>query len=138
MTLKWDPGKFKDALKADLLANADIVGKFVQTDAQRRLREYPDITKNFAPGDPRLEGSSFVSRYVGGASYRKYVANLMTFTVESDSQGVLIKVGVGVGRGGSHHGLYIELGSKTAPPRPFLRPAVFENAARIVTLLAGK
>lgn len=123
----WDPGKFKQALTADLLANADIVGKFVQTDAQRRLREFPEI-ETIVDGRP----------YKGGGTYRAYVASLMGFEVSTDSQGVLILVGVRAGRGGTHHGLYIELGSKTAEPRPFLRPAVFENAERIVALLAGR
>lgn len=125
--LTWKPEVFKAQLIRDLMANAELVGKFVETDAARRLRAYPEL-------DTRVDGVPFK----GGGAYREYVASLMGSEVSQDGNGILIKVGVRQGRGGRHHGLYIELGSRTAPPRPFLRPAVFENRDRIVALLAGK
>lgn len=127
--LDWEPGKLKARIIQDLIANADIVGKFVSDDAKRRLRAYPELNVK-VPGR-RLP-------YVGGGVYRAYVASLMTWDVTPDKNGVTIRVGVGTGRGGSHHGLYIELGSKTAPARPFLRPAVLENRDKIVLLLANR
>lgn len=131
MRLDWNPKKFKQALTAELLANAEIVGKFVETDARRRLLALPDLA-----GDVRVINGV---RYLGrGATYRRYVASLMGNEVEADSRGVTIRVGVRPGRGGSHHGLYIEMGSRTNSPSPFLRPAVFENARKIVALLAGR
>lgn len=118
MKLDWHPEKLKRALTGELVSNAELVGKFVETDARRRLA---------AITDPDW-----------GAAYRGYVAGLMGNEVEADGRGVTIRVGVRAGRRGTHHGLYIELGSKTAAPHPFLRPAVFENAAKIVQLLAGR
>lgn len=127
--LDWDPTKLKAVILSELVANADIVGKFVSDDAKRRLLGYPELNVTI-PGQ-RLP-------YIGGGVYRKYVASLMGWTVVRERNGVTINVGVRAGRGGSHHGLYIELGSKTAAPRPFLRPAVLENAAKIVHLLANR
>lgn len=117
--LNWKPQEFKTRLKADLVANAEIVGKYVETDARRRL---------LAITDPPW-----------GAAYRqKVVARLLTNEVETSDKEVTIRVGVLPSSSGRHHGFYIELGSKTAPAQPFLRPAVFENAARIIALLSGK
>jgi hypothetical protein len=42
------------------------------------------------------------------------------------------------GTGGRHHGFFIEFGSSTAAAHPWLRPAVFENAKKIVSLLSGR
>lgn len=125
--LDWRPDQFKKALLGDLQPNAEIVGEFVRRDAQKRLRGFPEL-------DTMVDGK----RYTGGGGYRAYVANLIGWEVVVDKRGLVINVGVRPGRGGRHHGLYIELGSKSAPARPFLRPSVFENAAKIVTLLAGK
>lgn len=125
--LVWRGAEFKAQVIRDLMANGALVGKFVETDAARRLREYPEL-------DTRVDGVPFK----GGGAYRAYVASLMGSDVVQDGNSVLILVGVRPGRGGRHHGLYIELGSRTAPARPFLRPAVFENAGRIVALLEGK
>jgi hypothetical protein len=116
---KWEPAKFKAQLINELAANGEIVGKFVEEEARRRLLDIqePDW----------------------GAGYRQeVVARLLTNTVEKEANAVVINVGVAVGPSGQHHGLYIELGSSTAPAHPFLRPAVFENGAQIVALLSGK
>ena len=40
--------------------------------------------------------------------------------------------------GADSTGFYIEVGSRTAPAQPYLRPAVFQNAREIVRLLAGR
>lgn len=119
MTLRWTPEPVKQAALAELTANAEIVGKFVETDARRRL---------LAITEPEW-----------GAGYRQeIVARLLRYEVETSRREVIIRVGVAPGSSGRHHGFYIEMGSSTAPAHPFLRPAVFENAARIVALLAGK
>lgn len=128
-TLNWRPEAFKAALVAQLVSNAEIVGEFVETEARRRLLAIPDINV-FDPVKHR--------QYVGGAAYRQYVASLLANTITSDAQSVVIRVGVSVGRGGTKHGLYIETGSRLAPAHPFLRPAVFDNAQKIVLLLANK
>jgi len=128
--LDWKPDKLKKAVVADLVANAELVGQFLQSDARRRLLAYPDIPPRRAQGtEPRP--------YVGGRAYREYVAGLIGNEVIADPKGVTIIVGVRPGKSGRHHGLYIELGSRASAPRPFLRPAVFENADKIVVMLAG-
>lgn len=119
MSLTWNAEAFKAELLAKLEANGAIVGKFVEEEARRRLL---DIT------EPDW-----------GAGYRsEIVARLLTNTVEKEEKAVVINVGVAVGPSGQHHGLYIELGSSTAPAHPFIRPAVFENGPKIVALLSGK
>jgi len=115
----WNPKKFKDELLNDLEKNGEIVGKLVETEARRRL---------VAITDPPW-----------GAGYRQeIVARLLRFEVERKSNEVVITVGVASTSKSKHHGLYIELGSKTAPAQPFLRPAVFENGRKIVALLSGR
>lgn len=117
--LKWEPEKLKEELIKKLVANGTIVGKFLEGEARRRLLD--------------------VREPEWGTAYRQQiVSKLVTSTVVQQGNETIIRVGVGIGPSGKRHGLYIELGSKTAPPQPFLRPAVFENASKIVALLAGK
>jgi hypothetical protein len=119
MPLTWKPDAFKKKLVAELAENGEIVGKFVETEARHRL---------LAISDPKW-----------GEAYRsKLVARLLTYEVMTSAKEVTINVGVRTSSSGSHHGFYIEMGSKTAPSHPFLRPAVFQNAAKIVALLSGK
>jgi len=119
MPLTWKPDVFKKKLIAELAENAEIAGKFVEQDARKRLQ---------AISDPRW-----------GEAYRsKLVARLLTYEVMTSPKEITINVGVRTSSSGSHHGFYIEMGSKSAPAHPFLRPAVFQNAARIVALLSGK
>lgn len=119
MIKSWTPEKVKKEVVDNLVANGEIVGEFVETDARRRLME---IT------DPEW-----------GAGYRqKLVARLLMNVVERKANEVVTSVGVAQTKDSKHHGFYIELGSATAPAHPFLRPAVFENAAKIVALLEGR
>jgi len=118
-TLTWKPDELTKKISRELVANAEIVGKFVETDARRRL---------LAINDPKW-----------GAKYRsQVVARLLTYEVETKPKEVIIKVGVRASGSGRHHGFFIEFGSRTAPAHPFLRPSVYENKAKIVSLLAGK
>jgi hypothetical protein len=127
----WTPERVRGMALGQLVANGEIVGKFVETDARRRLV------------------SIAVPEW--GAQYRRQVvARLLTFTVDREPGAVVIRVGVAKGPKGTQHGLWIELGTATIPPRgskpgrpgypahPFLRPAVFENQRQILALLAGK
>jgi len=119
MPLTWKPESFKKQLIADLVQNGEIVGKFVETEARRRL---------LAIRDPEW-----------GEAYRsKLVARLLTYEVKTSPKEVTINVGVRTSSSGSWHGYYIELGSSKFGPHPFLRPAVFQNAAKIVALLSGR
>lgn len=116
---KWQPEVVKRDLTVELLDNGEIVGKFVEKDARRRL---------MAIRDPEW-----------GLAYRqKLVARLLTNLVYRGLNEVVIAVGVKKSKDSRHHGFYIELGSRTAPAHPFLRPAVFENGRKIVALLVGK
>ena len=118
-TLTWKPDELTKKISRELVANAEIVGKFVETDARRRL---------LAINDPKW-----------GAKYRsQVVARLLTYEVETKPKEVIIKVGVRASGSGRHHGFFIEFGSRTAPAHPFLRPSVYENAQRIISLLSGK
>ena len=124
MIKSWTPEKVKAEIIDNLVANGEIAGKFAETDARKRL---------LAIREPQW-----------GAGYReKVVARLLTNQVERGKNEVVIRIGVAEsksrkGEARRKHGLYIELGSKTAPAQPFLRPAVFENGAKIVALLSGK
>lgn len=116
---KWNPRAVKQAALAELQGNAEVVGKFVETEARRRL---------YAISDPEW-----------GENYRRMiVGRLLTFVVEREPNAVVITVGVGAGSKGRYHGFWIEIGTRGQPPHPFLRPAVFDNAREIVALLAGK
>ena len=118
-TLTWKPDELTKKISGDLVANAQLTGRFVETDARRRL---------LAINDPKW-----------GAKYRsQVVARLLTYEVETKPKEVIIKVGVRASGSGRHHGFFIEFGSRTSGPHPFLRPSVYENAARIVALLSGK
>lgn len=121
----WKPLEVRQAVIRDLARNGEIVGKFVETEARRRL---------LAIKEPKW-----------GEGYRRLVvAKLLTYVVEKEPKAVVITVGVRFGYKGSHHGFWIEVGTrwtKDKPghaPHPFLRPAVFENQREIVKLLAGE
>ena len=127
----WKPEDVKRAVKAQLVANGEIAGKFVETDARRRL--------------------TAITVPEWGEKYRNMVVGrLLTSFVEEEAQAVVIWVGVRKGPKGSQHGLWIEVGTRGVrgtpgkpgrpghPAHPFLRPAVFENARKILALLAGK
>ena len=115
---KWHPEAVREAAIAELMGNTAIVGKFVETDARRRLHA--------------IEEPEWGERY-----RRLIVGRLLTFVVERSARAVTISVGVKAGEKGRYHGFYIEFGSKTSPAHPYLRPAVFENAREIIALLAG-
>lgn len=120
----WSPQKVRAEVIDNLMANGEIAGEFIESEARRRL---------LAIREPEW-----------GAGYReKLVARLLTNQIERGNNEVVITVGVTEsksrrGEASRKHGLYIELGSKTAPAQPFLRPAVFENGAKIVALLEGR
>lgn len=122
--LKWYPAELKKKLISELTENAEIVGKFVETDARQRLMEIRD---------PEW-----------GQGHRNYVSRLLTNVVEKESNAVVIKIGLPPGkttkegRPTRHIGFYIEMGDAHHAAHPYLRPAVFMNAARILALLSGK
>ena len=114
MPLKWTPQQFKRELVQRIANNGQAVGEFVRVDARRRLTGI---------GDPEW-----------GSAYRAFVAGLLGYEVETSPSAVTITVGV---RGGytPWHGFYIETGTARRAAHPWLRPAVFQNGRRIVSLL---
>lgn len=121
---KWDPITVKRAALAELQQNAELVGVFVETEARRRL----DAISN--PDTKR------------DRNYRHYLSKyLLTHVITSGNDFIEIDVGMKIGprgSGASYHGFFIEIGSDSAPAHPYLRPAVFDNRAEILQLLAGK
>ena len=64
------------------------------------------------------------------------------YNVKPERNKVVGRVGVKGGtvsksQGKAFYGLFIEMGTRKMPARPFLRPAIFENGAQIVRLIAG-
>jgi len=117
--LEWNQERFLNQVRADLVANGEIVGEFVESEARKRLLSISDPT--------------------WGKAYREQVVSrLLMNKIEQKSKEIDIIIGVARSRSGSHHGFYIELGSSTAPAHPFLRPAIWENAKKIISLLEGR
>jgi len=102
-----------------ILSRAGDVGKFVETEARRRLDAITD------PDTKRDK------------NYRSYLSSyILTNKVEQETNAVVIQVGMKIGtEGQTHHGFYIETGSSTAEAHPYLRPAVFNNEREIVGML---
>lgn len=123
MNLKWTPQAVKQQVITNLVQNAEIVGQFVESDARRRLLAIQ-------------EG--------WGQGHRNYVSRLLTNIVEVGHNEVVISVGLPPGKTTAegkptrHLGFYIEMGDRHHAAHPFVRPAVFENAKKIIALLEGK
>jgi hypothetical protein len=112
----WNTRKVKEEVKANLERNGEIVGAYVRQDARRRLL--------------RIEQPEWGKKYRRGI-----VANLIGYTIDTRSNEVAIILTVKPSPDTRHHGFYIEMGSRTHGPQPFLRPAVFENSKIIEKLL---
>jgi hypothetical protein len=118
-TLTWKPEVVLKQTRADLAANAELAGAFVEAQARVNLNRIPE---------PEW----------GGKYRRGIVSGLLSHEVEIKKNEVVINVGVKPLAGNRKIGFYIEMGSSKFGPHPFLRPAVFENAQKITALLSGK
>jgi HK97 gp10 family phage protein len=115
----WRPEKVREAVLDDLVENGEIVGKFVETEARRRLH---------AITDPAW-----------GEKYRQLiVGRRLMYEISRRAKEVTIRVGVRKGEKGRWYGFYIEMGTHRRPAHPYLRPAVFQNRREIVALLGGR
>lgn len=112
-TLKWKPEEFKQKVKSQLAENGQEVGSFVQGNARQRLNNI---------SDPEW-----------GKQYRSLVASLIGFNVQELKNEVVVTVGVRPTYT-KFHGYWIELGTSRRPSQPFLRPAIFDNKAKIARL----
>lgn len=73
-----------------------------------------------------------------GRAYRWYLATFeLTSRVERDKKSITGYIGIPKGREGDRYGFYIETGSSEAPPHPWLRPALLDNAQKIRKVLTG-
>mgnify|MGYP000854163824 CR=1 FL=1 len=114
---RWDEDVVKDWVTEKLLEIGEDVGHFCEKMAKKNL----DSIKN---PDTKKDNN-----------YRRYLSNyILTNTVEDDEAGdVLIRVGMKIGKNGqTHHGYWIEVGSKSSQAHPYLRPAVFNNGRDIM------
>lgn len=66
----------------------------------------------------------------------KRLSEGIDYEVEARGKTVTGYVGVKGGKGSPYYGYFVELGTKKMAAQPFLRPAVFENGAKIVKLIA--
>lgn len=116
---KWRPNVVVEAIKDELVENMELACKVVEVDARRRL---------LAIQDPKF-----------GRGYRRILAMFkLTSSVEVENRAVVGHVGIPKGEKGGDYGFWIEIGSRTAPAHPWLRPALLNNKREILKLLGGQ
>jgi len=116
---EWRQREVFEAIAAEVQETMEIATKVVETDARRRLIRIRE---------PQRRGK-----------YRLVLALYrLTSFVRREGKAIVGKVGIPVGEKGGDYGFWIEIGSKTAPANPWLRPALVENLRNIVALLGGK
>ena len=115
MIREWRQREVIEEIMVQVESSLEVAAKMVEVDARRRL---------LAIHDPEW-----------GRGYRKLLAlfRLISF-VERDSKAVEASIGM-TGRKEGWLGFYIEVGSKTAPAHPWLRPALLTNLESILALL---
>jgi len=114
---EWRQREVVEAVRSEVAANMELACKVVEVDARRRL---------LAIQDPEF-----------GRGYRRILAmfRLISF-VETEKKNVIAgHVGIPKGEKGGDYGFWIEIGSKTAPAQPWLRPALLTNLDNIMALL---
>ena len=115
---EWNADAVVSEITAAVVANMETAAQVVETDARRRL---------MAIADPEW-----------GTAYRRSLAMWgLTSVVVVGQREIEAGVGLPGGKAG-HDGFYIEVGSRTAPAQPWLRPALATNLRRIVALIGGR
>jgi HK97 gp10 family phage protein len=105
----WNPQRVKAAIAGEVAQNMEMACQFVASQA-----------KALAP----RRGGRLVSE--------------IDIVVEVGAYGNVIEGRVGVRRGKAFYARFVELGTRFMAARPFLRPAVFNNAREIVRIIAGR
>ena len=59
------------------------------------------------------------------------------YTVTAEKSDIVGRVGVKSGKTAAFYGWFVEVGTRKMAAKPFLRPAVFDNAAEIVRRIIG-
>jgi hypothetical protein len=115
---EWRQREVFEAIAADVQETMEIAAKVVETDARRRLL--------------RIREPDF------GRKYRMVLALYrLTSFVRREGKAIVGKIGIPAGEKGGDYGFWIEIGSKTAPAQPWIRPALIENLRNIVRLFNG-
>lgn len=113
---EWRQREVIEEITAQVESDLRVAAKVVEVDARRRL---------LAIHDPEW-----------GRGYRKLLALFrLTSFVERSRDAVEAEVGIPKGKTGDV-GFWIEVGSKSAPAHPWLRPALLTNLENILTLLS--
>jgi len=120
--VRWNDKVLRERMRAILRERMELLGKVAETRARERLLA--------------------IEKPISGRAYRReIVARRLTHVLQETADGVTVTVGVRMGtkpvKGAETIGLYIELGSRTAPAQPYLRQSVFGDARDLVKLLGG-
>jgi hypothetical protein len=111
----WDPEGFKKQVRARLAEDMEIALIEIEQQARANMRS--------------IEWRARFKAY-----RQKLLCRLITHEVEVGKD-VVGRIGIREEGGHSKAGWFIEMGQAKSPGQPWLRPAVFENAARIVAHL---
>jgi HK97 gp10 family phage protein len=105
----WNPQRVKANIAGRVAENMEVACQFVIGQARERVPVRRGVTKAE-----------------------------IAFTIEIGAKGNVVEGIVGVKRGKAFYAKFLEFGTRKMPARPFLRPAVFENAREIVRIIAGR
>jgi HK97 gp10 family phage protein len=100
----------------------------VKANIAGRVAENMEVACQFVVGQAR----SLVA--VRSGKVRAEIA----FTIDVGARGNVVEGIVGVKRGKAFYARFLEWGTRKMAARPFLRPAVFDNAREIVRIIAGR
>lgn len=113
---QWRQKEVIEEIAEQVTADMEPVGKVVEMDARRRL---------LSIRDPEF-----------GRGYRRVLAMFrLTSLVRRAGSTIEAMIGILQGDKGGDYGFWIEVGSKSAPAHPWLRPALLTNLKRIKEFL---
>jgi len=116
--VEWRQRDVVEAVKAAVTDRLETAAKVVESDARHNLL--------------RVREPEF------GVAYRRVLALYrLTYVVKAMGQAIEAKIGIPKGEKGGDYGFWIEVGSKTAPAHPWLRPALVRNLKNVIGLLSG-
>ena len=116
--VRWNQREVVNAIASHVQENMEEAAKLVETDARHRFL--------------RIREPEF------GLKYRRYLALYrLTSVVGRDGNAVEAAIGITKGKKGGDYGFWIEVGSKTAPAHPWLRPALMTNLRDVMRIICG-
>jgi len=116
---RWRAREVMAATRAEVAENMEIAAKLVETEARRNLLHIRE---------PEF-----------GRAYRKVLALYrLTSQVDTERDLIMAQIGIPAGVKGDSYGFWIEVGSRTAPAQPWLRPALVHNLSKIMGILEGR